>query len=64
VLEGGGDKRSEIWSIGIILYILLSGEVPFYGESDIIIAERIKVGQYQFECNVSLNHSAYMGDNN
>jgi len=30
----------------------LSGEVPFYGENDIVIAERIKLGQYQFECNI------------
>ena len=35
VLQGDYDEKCDIWSIGIILYMLLSGNPPFNGNSDI-----------------------------
>lgn len=34
VLRGHYDEKCDIWSIGVIMYILLSGEPPFPGSDD------------------------------
>lgn len=35
--------------MGVILYILLSGVPPFYGDNDHEILEMIRVGDFNFE---------------
>ena len=35
VLDGAYDEKCDIWSVGIILYMLLSGCPPFDGRSDV-----------------------------
>jgi len=34
ILAGNYDQSCDIWSMGVILYILLSGVPPFYGDDD------------------------------
>jgi calcium-dependent protein kinase len=48
VLKGEFNERSDEWSIGILLYILLSGEPPFKAPSDIEIFKLINKGRIQF----------------
>jgi calcium-dependent protein kinase len=48
VLSGAYDKRTDLWSIGVITYILLSGEPPFYGESTADVFKKIKSCDYDF----------------
>ena len=46
------DTKVDIWSVGIITHILLSGAVPFYGKSKIdiyksIVRDRPKFGRFK-----------------
>ena len=48
ILAGKYTEKCDIWSAGVILYILLSGEPPFNGPSDRIIYSKIKKIDYNF----------------
>lgn len=41
-------KECDYWSIGVVLYILLSGFPPFYDEDNAVLFEKIKSGKYDF----------------
>ena len=48
VLQGEYDEKCDIWSCGVILYILLCGYAPFYGEKDEDIFQQVLKGEYDF----------------
>ena len=48
VLSGEYTKKCDVWSIGIILCVLLTGEPPFNGANDSIIYNKIKNYNYHF----------------
>eukprot|EP01138_Halocafeteria_seosinensis_P016402 gb/GECG01016733.1/.p1 GENE.gb/GECG01016733.1/~~gb/GECG01016733.1/.p1 ORF type:complete len:916 (+),score=115.98 gb/GECG01016733.1/:1-2748(+) len=48
VLHKRYDHMCDLWSLGVILYVLLCGYPPFWGEKDIDIFKRILRGEYSF----------------
>ena len=46
VLTGNYTEKCDIWSIGVILYSMLSGRPPFGGNSDKEILKRVASGVY------------------
>jgi calcium-dependent protein kinase len=46
VLNQEYDEKCDIWSIGVILYILLIGKPPFDGDRDEDIIRAVKKGNY------------------
>ena len=49
VLNKSYSNKCDLWSCGVILYILLSGTPPFYGEDDQEIMENVRKGKFSFD---------------
>jgi serine/threonine protein kinase len=53
ILEQHPYKSScDLWSIGVVLYILLSGSPPFYDDDNFVLFEKIKNVEYNFDAPV------------
>ena len=48
VLNGKYTQKCDIWSAGVILFVMLSGCFPFEGENDNVIYKAIKKKEYVF----------------
>ena len=48
VLKNGYNEKCDLWSCGIILYILLCGSPPFYGKNEKEIFKKILDGNFTF----------------
>jgi serine/threonine protein kinase len=44
----GYDKEVDLWSAGVIMYIILCGYPPFYDENDAVLFENIMAGKFEF----------------
>ena len=49
VIEGCYDEKCDIWSIGCILYVMLTGYPPFGGSCDAEIVAKVALGRYSLE---------------
>jgi calcium-dependent protein kinase len=48
VLAGKYDQSSDMWSLGVIMYVVLCGYPPFYGESDADVLAKVRLGNFSF----------------
>lgn len=49
VLTGPYNELCDVWSCGVIMYVLLSGKVPFNGNNDEEIISRVRTGVYSLD---------------
>jgi calcium-dependent protein kinase len=51
VIQGTHNSKCDMWSIGIIFYIMLSGDIPFHAESVPAVFKKIMSGSYSLSHN-------------
>jgi calcium-dependent protein kinase len=49
VLNKDYGKECDLWSTGVIAYIVLSGTAPFNGPTDVEIMKKIRKGYFNFD---------------
>ena len=48
VLKESYDEKCDVWSVGVILYIMLCGYPPFNGATDDEIFDKVKIGEFDY----------------
>jgi calcium-dependent protein kinase len=48
VLDGEYDAKCDVWSLGVVMYILLSGKLPFEGSTEEQIDQAIRTKSLEY----------------
>jgi len=48
VLAGKYDQMGDMWSIGVIMFVMLCGYPPFFGETDADVLAKVRLGNFSF----------------
>jgi calcium-dependent protein kinase len=64
VIRGSYDEKCDLWSVGVLTYLLLCGETPFGGEDEenkILVGQRILSGPIPFKPQEAWDHVSEAG---
>jgi len=49
VLAGKYCQESDLWSMGVIMYVLICGYPPFHGDTDADVLAKVRLGNFSFQ---------------
>jgi calcium-dependent protein kinase len=52
IIDGMYDERCDLWSVGVITYMLISGSPPFHAKTHAQLYSKIKRTDFDFEADV------------
>ena len=53
ILKGDYNEKCDLWALGVVMYVLLSGHLPFSGKHRVDVYKKITEGSFHF------NHRAF-----
>lgn len=62
IMDGAYDNKCDIWSAGVLLYMMISGVPPFFDVNPVVVVEKVKKIDYKFKEDVWKTTSAEVQD--